>query len=95
VPENSQNEVRGSGSPEREVIKIGSGRASSNREVTQPDETVFKIKAGEWNNVPRIVYEAIVAIVNTLDENARASRFRAEEVSRQFKESRFQIATAE
>ena len=90
------SQVPASGSPEREVIKQpGSGRASSNREVTQPDETVFKVNAEDWNNVPRIIYEAIVTIINALDENGRASRAKAEEVAKQFKEARFQIATAE
>ena len=35
------------------------------------------MRAEEWNNVPRIVYEAILTIINTTDKNNMASKQRA------------------
>ena len=44
-------------------------RPRSHREVTQPMTTIFKIVPQEWNNVPKIVYEAIASIVSEFDQN--------------------------
>lgn len=40
---------------------------STNKEVEQESSTIFKINAAEWNNVPRIVHEAVYTIVGRVD----------------------------
>lgn len=48
-----------------------SGRPLSNREIDQSGDTIFKINAEEWNNIPKIVYEAIAKIVLDFDINLK------------------------
>jgi hypothetical protein len=36
-------------------------------QIKQSDHTIFRLDPNEWNNVPRILYEAIGTIVNTYD----------------------------
>lgn len=35
--------------------------------IDQMAVSIFRIKPSEWNNVPRIVYDAVAAIVNAID----------------------------
>ncbi len=46
-------------------------RPSSNREIKQSASTIFPIEPAEWNNVPKIVYEAIATVVAELDTNRK------------------------
>ena len=39
----------------------------SHREVRQMEGTIFKIHSEQWNNVPNVVFEAIVALTNGFD----------------------------
>ena len=40
----------------------------SHRDVSQGPNTCFKIIPEQWNNVPKIVYEAIASVIETLDK---------------------------
>ena len=72
-----------------------SGRASSNRDVQQSSDTIFRIRADEWNNVPKIVYEAMVTIINTIDSKNKASKIRDQKVQDKFDETRNFITETE
>lgn len=54
---------------EEEILpNNNSGRATSHRDVPQKRDTVFRIRAEDWNNVPKVTYEAITALVIAFDE---------------------------
>lgn len=65
-----------------------SGRPLSNREIDQSGETIFKFNAEEWNNIPKIVYEAIAKIVQDFDMNLRRQASKFDEINRTFKDFR-------
>ena len=46
----------------------------SHREVSQGPDTCFKIVPEQWNNVPKIVYEAIATIVASLDKTEMSTK---------------------
>ena len=43
-------------------------RPRSHREIVQQGPTVFKIESDKWNNVPKVVFEAVVALVTQVDQ---------------------------
>ena len=44
-----------------------SGRSTTAREIQQPSGTVFEINPEDWNNVPKIIYDAVIVLVNEAD----------------------------
>ena len=56
---------------EKEIDSDELMKPLSNRQIYQGNQTVLKIEAQEWNNVPQIVYESVVRIVSVLDQNER------------------------
>ena len=40
-----------------------SGRKTTNRDVDQKKDSIFVMNPEEWNNVPKIVYDAVIALV--------------------------------
>ena len=55
---------------ENEGEDPGSHR-STHAGIKQRDDTIFKINAVDWNNVPNIVYEAVCTIVTKYDNNVQ------------------------
>lgn len=43
-------------------------RPRSHREIIQPGPTVFKIESDKWNNVPKVIFESIVALISQVDQ---------------------------
>lgn len=48
-------------------VDQSSGRPLSHREIQQASNTLFKINTVDWNNVPKCVFEAIVALIKYND----------------------------
>ena len=70
-------------------------RPRSHREVTQPPTTIFKITPQEWNNVPKIVYEAIACIVSEFDQNLVRIKASNDNFDRNFRDTRQAIQLSE
>ena len=63
------SDARGSGSSRRFVEDPDDiMKPRSNREIKQPLNTCFRLVPEQWNNVPKIVYEAMAEIISTLDK---------------------------
>ena len=87
--------VVGAGATPRRMDSEELLKPRSNREVHQPPGTVLKINAPEWNNVPPITYEAIVALVNEIDSMNRRAEASKGDVKRTFDDHRLVLRTSE
>jgi len=63
--------------------------------VNQPQDTIFKIKPEEWNNVPSIIYEAIATLVSEQDRFARRYKANNDDVFNNFRDVRNTIKVTE
>lgn len=77
------------------AISARSGRPSTNREVPQTPDTVFAINPEEWNNVPKVVYEACYALVVEADATRKRNAHLQAEVKNNFMESRTSVRNVE
>ena len=80
---------------DNEGAQGSSGRARSHRSVVQPVGTIFKLLPEHWNNVPVVVYEAVVAIIAAVDEGEVQKKQKFDDVNKQFRELRQLVGAAE
>lgn len=72
---------------ENEGEDPGSHR-STHAGIKQRDDTIFKINAVDWNNVPNIVYEAVCTIVTKYDNNVVQAQKIKEDQNRELRNLR-------
>ena len=81
---------------EEEVLPgNNSGRAHSHRDIPQKRDTVFRIRAEDWNNVPKVTYEAITALVIAFDDFKSQNQKQIQTNSKEFRDIKNLIASSE
>ena len=61
--------------------KGSSGRFTSQRPVKQAITTACRLEPADWNNVPKVVYEAIAKIVQFIDDGELKKKAKYDEIN--------------